>query len=172
MGHEEGRKIGTKTGLGFKIFAGSVCAAVLTAVIFGLMLSGSPESARRRQFDDMRSANLQEISFAIDAYFNMNGELPDTLDALLAKGGYPVNSLKDPKTKESYEYKIIKDGKYELCAVFETDSSDGGAYGKSIARPAYPYPGREGANFFEHGTGRNCFNSEAVKAAAPLPIKY
>lgn len=171
MGHEEGRKIGT-TGLGFKIFAGSVCAAVLTAVIFGLILSGSPNSARRRQFDVMRSANLQEISFAIDAYFNMNGDLPSALDALLVKGGYPVNSLKDPKTKESYEYKIIGGGKYELCAVFETDSSDGGAYGKSGARPVYPYPGREAVNFFEHGTDRNCFNPEAVKAPVPLPIKY
>lgn len=169
MGHEKGRKI--KRGLGFKIFIGAVCAAVLAAIVFGLALSGSPESARSRQFDDMRSANLQEISFALESYFNVNGGLPTALDNLLVKGGYPVNSLKDPKTKENYEYKIIGGGKYELCAVFETDSAEN-SYSNNVPRPLYPYPGQEAVNFFEHGIGRNCFSREAVKSAIPIPVKY
>lgn len=171
MGHEEGRKI--KKGLGFKIFIGGVCAAVLAAVIAGLMFSGSPESARSRQFDDMRSANLQEISYALEAYFNANGNLPSVLDGLLVKGRYPLNSLKDPKTKENYEYKIIEGGKYELCAVFETDSSKSGTYGNGMAaQPVYPYQGPEVVSFFEHGIGRKCFSREAVKTVMPIPVKY
>lgn len=172
MGHEEGRKIKTRTGLGFKIFVGSVCAAVLAAVVFGLMLSGSPELARSRQFDDVRSANLQELSYAIEAYFNTNSDLPSSLDNLLVKGRYQVNSLKDPKTQETYEFRVVSQNKYELCAVFETDSAKNGSYNNSMARPVYPYPGQEVVNFFEHRIGRNCFSREAVKTAVPLPVKY
>jgi len=159
-------------GLGFKIFVFGICVAVLVSVAGGLILSGSPKQERSRQFDDGRSANLQEIRFAIDAYFNVEGKFPDTLNALASKGGYPVNSITDQKTGEVYEYKKTGAENYELCAIFETDSSKNSSYGKDMARPVYPYPGSPATNFFEHGAGRQCFVLTAVKQPSAFPVKY
>ena len=57
----------------------------------------------------------------------------------------------DPETSEFYEYQILDDLKFELCATFETESGD-----NQNAIPAIYYPKGQDYNW-QHGVGTICF---------------
>jgi len=143
-----------------KLFSRLVIGVVVTAVIYGVFLAGSPITQRMLQFDKKRDTDLNQISFAIDEYWARNTKLPEILEDLQDSRYYRVESLVDPKTKEPYEYTVLEEKRYELCAVFETDSEE---------RKASPgVPRMQGMSFFgEHGAGRTCFQLEVQPRISP-----
>lgn len=141
--------------LPFKIFLGVVVLSIVASVVYGFVLVGSPAQQRLAQFDKIRVSDLQNISFAIDAYWERNEQLPEELEDL-QKQTSRVRSIQDPKTGELYEYAILGDTTYELCAVFETESE---VDPRAVFR-----------QFPEHHTiGRNCFEREVQKPVNALP---
>jgi len=132
--------------IGVRILLGVVILAVIGAVAYGIFLTGSPSQQRSVRSDQRRISDLQGISYAIDSYLQTNKQLPGNLDELRAPQYY-VSSIKDPLTDEPYEYRVIGDTSYELCAVFQTDSSQQAA--------EFPRPFSE--TVWEHGKGRACF---------------
>lgn len=118
-------------------------AIVLGSVVGGFLTIGSPKKQRDIQFDQTRISNLQSIKYEIESYAFKNKSIPTSLKDLDASNSYLT--IKDPETKEMYEYNILGDGKYsyELCAKFKTVSD---------------------AEFWPHQIGRVCF-------AQPLSIK-
>lgn len=139
--------------LGFKIFVGVVVAAVVTVVVVGLWISGSPAQERARRIDQQRLSDLQAISYAVDAYWNTNDKnLPGSLEDLQSTRDFSVPSIVDPATGQPYEYRqVTATGTYELCAVFETES-----------RADAQTPGYRGVfgPFWDHGIGRTCYQLE------------
>ena len=143
--------------LGPKIFLAVVILTISTAVIYGIILLGSPSEQRAIQFDQRRESDLQQISFAIDAYWARNEVLPEILEDLQDTRHF-IRSVVDPVTGEQYEYQILSDITYELCAVFENDSAK--------LRGEFEKPFSE--RIWDHDAGRACFELEVRKSSDPF----
>jgi len=139
-----------------KIFLGVVVLSIVASVLYGFVLVGSPAQQRLMQFDKIRVSDLQNISFAIDAYWERNEQLPEKLEDL-QKQTFHVRSIQDPKIGELYEYTVLGDTTYELCAIFETESE---IDSKSVFGQ-FPE---------DHSIGRNCFEREVKKPLEPIRI--
>jgi hypothetical protein len=62
------------------------------------------------------------------------------------------NALTDPQSSAPYEYRIIDDQSYELCAVFTTDNRDEEEQNLGYYEARGPYGTR-----YLHGAERACF---------------
>ena len=138
-----------------KIFVWIIIGVVILAVVYGIFLAGSPTTQRSLQSDQMRASNLQQISFAIDEYWERNQKLPETLEELQDSRYYFVDSIVDPITKEAYEYQMLAEKQYELCATFDLASRDN----RTLLRAP--------SKVWEHETGRTCFEFEIQPRISP-----
>ena len=117
-----------------KAFAIAVTVLVAVFIGYGIVLTGTPGQQRALQFDQRRVSDLQQISYAVDAYWERNKILPVSFEDMKDQSYYYIQSVTDPKTQVVYEYRVLGDMSYELCAVFETDSS------RTAARFKTPIP--------------------------------
>jgi len=127
---------------------------VLSMVIIGITLPDSPVEARLRRLDERRIADLREIAYAVDAYWTRERVLPLSLEELSVDERI-VRELTDPETGTPYEYRVISEDTYELCAVFASDA------GVDAGDPSHEI-------LWRHGSGRHCFQLEAEDAERPL----
>jgi hypothetical protein len=144
-----------------KAFAGAVAVLVIVFIGYGIVLTGTPGQQRAFQFDQRRVSDLQQISYAVDSYWQNNEKLPASFDDLKNQQYSYIQSVTDPKTQVMYEYRIIGDKSYELCAIFETDSS------QTAARLKAQIPFSEQS--WDHAAGRVCFARE-VQEARKIPL--
>ena len=135
-----------KTPAGKHVVIGLVVAAVVIAVVSGLVLLGPPSEERTRRLDDRRVNDLRKITRATDLYWTRHGRLPASLDELSQEPGVTLNS-RDPTTPEPYGYRALDAATYELCANFQRGSAE------ESQGPA--------KDFWSHGAGRQCFQLEA-----------
>jgi hypothetical protein len=126
------------------IFVASV-AVVVTAVIGGLILLGSPTQERMRRLDARRVVDLRAVASAVDLYWTRHGSLPSSPEELSKEPGVSVKPL-DPETGHRYEYRILSGNTYELCAHFAHDAAE--------------EQGTLHKDFWSHGAGRQCFRLE------------
>ncbi len=128
------------------IFFASVIVVVIAAVMGGIILLGSPAKERMRQIDERRVNDLRAIANAMNVYWHRHKSLPRSLEGL-SKEPYGIVNLKDPETGQPFEYKVVNDKNYELCAHFAHDMAED----------------RETLHkdFWTHGSGRQCFHLEA-----------
>ncbi len=115
-------------------------AGVATAVVYGLMRLGPPSVERERRLDERRVEDLREIANAVDLHWTRRGNLPAALDTLPDTVASDA-SFSDPATGQSYEYRVLTESTFELCASFGTD----------WLRPSLDL-------FWSHPTGRHCFD--------------
>lgn len=170
MGHAKGRTRKIGHCVGFRIFVMFIITMVTSAIVTGLILSGSPEKERSRQFDAARVSDLQQITFALDAYFNYQNRLPSTLEELLARRDYPISSILDPRSRNPYEFTVIDVDTYKLCATFEAQSNTGVDTKYAPARPK-AYPGFTTEDFWFHGSGHLCYTIDVRKDPVHFPAK-
>jgi hypothetical protein len=122
-------------------------AAVVAAVVAGIIMIGSPTEERVRLLDERRVQDLGRIARASDLYWTRHDRLAASIEELTAEPGTDLDPS-DPSTGSPYEYRPIDARMYELCAAFESDSTEA----------------RRGAgDFWSHGSGRQCFRREARK---------
>ncbi|MBU1015245.1 hypothetical protein KKI17_02305 [Patescibacteria group bacterium] len=138
-----------------KVFLWAVVFFVGAAILYAVFLMGSPGTQRAMRMDLQRVSHLQQISYALEQYWVTRGELPETLGKLRGEGYY-IDAVVDPQTGEPYEYRVLGEEQYELCAVFELDSE----YLQDERIVSEPF-----SDFsWEHGSGPTCFQKEIVKA--------
>jgi hypothetical protein len=123
-----------------------VTVAVTAAIVAGIYVLGSPLEERARRIDERRVQDLSGIAQAIDVYWTRQSGLPASLDQLRTETGANVR-VNDPGTRAPYEYRLMEEGKYELCASFEGASRD--------SERGFD------AGFWTHRAGRQCFQREA-----------
>jgi hypothetical protein len=131
-------------------FSVAASLVVVVAIVWGVVLVGSPGTARLLRFDRQRLNDLRTISREIqslchdpDIKDELKRALPGTLDELAALARFERINLTDPETGQHYVY-TVKDGTtYELCATF------------SLERDS------DVEVFWNHSSGRHCFSVDA-----------
>jgi hypothetical protein len=119
-----------------RIFAAASTAAVLTGLVLGFRELGPPRRQRAVNADIARTRDLESISRAIDMSYHVNRRIPARLDEL--KKTYGGLQLEDPETKVPYEYVVLTDIQYQLCATFATDTGASPIIGE-VTHPAGRY---------------------------------
>lgn len=152
-----------KWGTPFAI-AGSVL--VLSAVVWAFTVIGGPGSQRTLRLDQRRLEDLQSIQSSIITYWQQSETLPASLMALATPlSGYRVPQDPEFQKGKVYEYRIIADKTFELCATFAAPLPEGWMINSGaepyIAREdistSKPFPGAMTAESWQHGIGRTCF---------------
>jgi len=133
-----------------QVLLGAALVVTVAAVVAGVIVVGTPAKGRMQRLDRVRAADLREIVAAVDRYWRQHEELPASLGDLAADPRAEV-SVRDPASEADYEYRIVDDDSYELCAVFDLASIP---------------ERRERGTFWLHDAGRNCFELDVVK---PMP---
>lgn len=139
-------------------------ALVVTMVVLGLMVIGSPTKARNKETDRLRVERLSQLHFELENYANEKGQLPNSLMELSTKGPNAnerddrFDPTRDPETGDLWDYRKIGPTKYEVCATFHEASGEQGRY--SVPEPQ---PG-----FYVHGSGRKCFTQSVRSGPSPL----
>jgi len=130
-----------------KIFAYVVIGVVAIAVVAGFFVIGSPQDERLRRFDEARVNDLSSMQYQIIEFWRDKGNLPQVLSDLQNDLSY-FNVPVDPETKEQYEYRILGEYQFELCANFA----------KEKTYDDYSGPYTYGLNSkWTHSAGRACF---------------
>jgi NADH:ubiquinone oxidoreductase subunit 6 (subunit J) len=148
------QKTRSKDGISKMLAKWLTCGTILFVIVsisIGFVVMGSPQTQRMKRFDQQRISDLQNIQFQIINHWQSVGRLPETIDTLNDSiSGYvaPV----DPKTDESYEYRVKSEIVFELCANFDL-KSEGNT--KLHRGTYYPY-GNLDSNW-EHKKGIMCF---------------
>ena len=139
-----------------RFFIRSIIVIVGVSILAGFFVAGSPQSERKRRFDEQRVSDLQTIQYQIITYWQAKEKLPPTIEDLRDEllGFIPPI---DPETGNSYEYRIVEDKSFELCAIFNTSLSN--EYTRDIARPYMMIPGQPASfEIWQHDAGHTCFS--------------
>jgi hypothetical protein len=126
----------------------AAASVVVVSVITGIVIIGSPTEGRFQQLDAGRISDLRGIMAASDLYWSRSERLPSSLEELAEDPRTAVNTI-DPGSAESYEYRVLDEDTYELCATFDRESPSP--------------PGRSAADFWRHAAGHQCFALEVDK---------
>ncbi len=147
-----------------KIWAISVSAIMLAAVIVGLVFSGSPDQVRKIKADNSRVSLLSQINNSVDSYYQDKKSLPVALADLQKQPNHYLPSIKDPITGSAIEYAVLTTTRYQLCATFDLASPND----DRMEQYYYPY---DKIGFWQHSAGRYCYQLEAptVVNVNPLP---
>lgn len=116
-------------------------ALILAALSTGLYLSGSPYYERSVRMDQQRVNDLMYIKTSIENYWASSKKLPQKLE----DSATYLNPPRDPEDNSPYEYNILSENKFALCANFKT---------KSEFRD---YPS------WDHPKGKHCFERTVKK---------
>ena len=126
--------------------AGIVTLVVMTAVITGVVILGSPAEERAKRLDRRRVNDLQGLQNAVDFYFVQRAALPLSVEELSKQPGVRIAS--DPVTGAAYRYRAIAVEQFELCATFER---------ASVPRVI------TGVDLWAHPAGDHCFTRKVNK---------
>ncbi len=124
-----------------RVYSTVLLGSALVSIGFGFWQLGSPVTSRLIEADSQRSTDLQSIASRLQASWTTRKSLPATLDDLS-----PGVRVRDPITRQPYEYRKKNEPSYELCAEFSTE------------RQANE---RDWNLFFGHSKGRQCFTGDA-----------
>ena len=121
----------------------ALSVVVLAVIVAAVLLLDSPAQARLARLDERRMSDLREVANLIDVYWTREGQLPASLSELADDVGH-FAELVDPETGDSYEYRVVDEDSYELCATFATED---------VASDRDPYF----QGLWQRRIGRQCF---------------
>jgi hypothetical protein len=146
-----------------RIYFVSSLVLIMAVFISALLIVESPTQARNRKIDNNILSELSQINSEINNYFQVNKKLPQDFSEIKAQSAYLSDDLfQDNLTKNNYEYKVIGDRTYELCAEFLISN-------KMDKNDLSYYWGDE----WRHDAGRQCFKKDVVyqNNYAPFELK-
>ena len=136
-----------------RILAIVVLVVSFGSIIVGFFIIGTPADQRERRFDEQRVGDLQQVQSMIGDYWIQKEKLPEQLvDLEDSISGFVVPT--DPATDQVYEYIIVDELAFELCAVFTRSNDDDVS---SNFREEYFGPMMYNENW-DHNSGRVCFS--------------
>lgn len=145
----------------FKWWVVATSAVVVLSLVLGFYVMGSPLTQRLKRMDAERVNGLTQIQWQIINYWQKKGELPKNINEL----NDPISGFIvpiDPDTGVQYQYEIIGDKVFKLCANFSLES---GEFAATRSKPRYVSP--ENENWF-HKQGQNCFERKIDPELYPI----
>ena len=134
-----------------KFFGTILLLLAFGSVVCGFFIVGTPATQRNRRFDEQRVSNLQMIQGQITNYWTQKGVLPTSTNDLQDNiSGFVVP--KDPENNSIYEYKVVDEYSFELCATFKTVGPDP----VNISAQIYPPYDSNNQNW-SHKVEHTCF---------------
>jgi hypothetical protein len=109
----------------------------------GVWMIGSPASQAELRIDERRVSELGAIARSVEAYYERNDRLPESLTAMKEALGTDL-AIADPETGEAYEYRATTAEEFVLCATF-AQASERAAVDAT----------------WTHGAGHRCFTLNA-----------
>lgn len=144
----------------YRIFSWSVLVLIAASIVIGIAVAGLPQSQRLVRLDERRSSDLSAIHNQILEYWRAKTRLPKNMTEIQSADIFGSwEAPKDPLTNDPYEYRVLGEKKFELCAVFQTDATTSAARYTGETVPA-PVGGVSGGDFTKHGVGRTCFERQ------------
>lgn len=129
---------------------------VLTTIVAGFFIIGTPQQIRKQKQDAIRVQDLQNIQWQVVNYWQQKEKLPVSLDELNDPISYNVVPV-DPQTKESYEYAQTGALAFQLCATFA--QAGGSSLVSDVSRSSEPAIAGKGLeDNWQHDAGRACFD--------------
>jgi len=108
-----------------KIYFYASLVVVVAVFVASLFIVESPTETRNRKIDQNILENFSQIESAANEYYNENKKLPESLDKIREEYRYVLEeNVTDPITKEKYEYRIVDEKIFEICANFRTSNKD------------------------------------------------
>ena len=154
-----------------KISGGIITMIVLSVVVYGIILIGTPAMQKAKTLDNQRISDLMGIQNQIVySQWETKGMVPTSLSTLNDPiSGYVVPV--DPKTNQSYEYTKISTSSFELCATFETLNT--ATTSNTIMAAPVSYPNINGTTNenWQHKIGRTCFTRTIDASLYPVSKK-
>lgn len=140
---------------------------VLAALIYGFASEGSPWAVRGYKLDDTRVSDFSTIQEAVLEYYDANQALPQSFADIASstEGAYYESEgiFKDPDTGQPYDYKLVDQTHYQLCATFSASSEEEQQSESDSDAYLYDEPTTQ-----QHTGGYDCL-SYSVPAPAPAP---
>ena len=140
-----------------KIVGWIIAFIVFASVVSGFFIIGSPSSQRLFRFDNQKINDLQNTQWQIVNFWQNKERLPENLSELEDPiSGFMVP--KDSQNNKEYEYNLISDLTFELCADFNKKSLEAINTDIRIAKPLSFMGefGIENSNW-QHSEGKVCF---------------
>lgn len=112
-----------------KIFSWTSIFLVCIVFVSALFFIESPKTARMKMLDQVVLDRIYSIESAVNGYYALNKELPESIDDILEheKNVYfNKKNMVDPESGEAIEYKKTGDKQFEVCANFRADSDNQG----------------------------------------------
>lgn len=129
---------------------------VLVVLVVGFMNIETPQEVREMRLDEQQVNDLRDIQFRIEEYYRVQETLPTSIDSLYS-GMKPPQA---PTGRAAYQYKIVDETTYELCATFVAPSTTT-LSDRSVA-PLYT---KDNYNW-EYQAGEKCFTRVIVEPTA------
>jgi len=139
-----------------KYFVWGIVMIVLSFVIVGALVVGTPNFAREQQFDQQRVNDLSSLQWAVAKYWQAKTVLPERLDEIKTDFQMPTLPV-DPKTNAPYEYEKRSNLTFALCATFETVTQAVESFRSKTIEPFANGGFLPEENNWQHGLGRTCF---------------
>jgi hypothetical protein len=136
-----------------KYFVSTIIFFVSVILIFGFYFAGTPQTARKQRFDEMREQNIEQIEWIVQDYYDMNNKLPDSMEELRNSNTIERVSV-DPETQEPYEYNVLDEDSFLLCTTFYFESS-------KLSRTKMELLST--ISSLEHGAGYHCFEKNIMR---------
>ncbi|MDA1038191.1 MAG: DUF5671 domain-containing protein [bacterium] len=127
---------------------------VIASVVLGFTFVGTPASQRAQQYDFDRVNDLRSLQYEIMNSYASTGVLPENLT------GYRGSAIMDPATDMPYEYRVINETTFELCATFDKAGDGSDQYG------GYAVGLNEN---FAHEMGKTCFERTVSMYSEMMP---
>jgi hypothetical protein len=126
--------------------------AVAAALVAGFAVATSiwlnpPSENRARAMDSQRLWRLSQIERALNNHYRLRQKLPVNLKELESDNSdLARENLLDPDTRQPFEYEVVGETGYRLCAIFER-STESEPHLLQVRR---------------HKSGRDCFDQKVT----------
>lgn len=124
-----------------KLYYRTATVLVVAAILAGLYVAGTPMDARLLKLDERRIEALQRVRTVVEQFHDGNDSLP-SMQEIMTRAGEDSTWFRDAETGAPYEYQVLSDSSYELCAEFARSSREGARYWDAS---------------WNHPEGRHCF---------------
>ncbi|HUO55957.1 MAG TPA: DUF5671 domain-containing protein [Candidatus Paceibacterota bacterium] len=138
--------------------AGAVGVLVVSTIVGGVFIIGTPAQVRMYRFDDQKVSDLQMIQSEIVSYWQSEGKLPANLSDLNDSiNGFTVPT--DAQDGSQYDYSVQGTTTFQLCANFNAPTQPDSP---TLNQYSAPLPaGASGVDLSQeswyHGEGKVCF---------------